>query len=89
MFHLFTLPHLSDADKIEYYEEVIRDIHYYHNEPSKLSNRTLTLSCTSQNGRFISNKFVVRVKYSWPFFNIMAQRSTNMYLYVCTEKHVF
>ena len=53
---------LLDADKIENYENIIRNIHYYHNEPSKLSNRTLTLSCSSQNGRFISNKFVVRVR---------------------------
>ncbi|KAK7094297.1 calsyntenin-1-like [Littorina saxatilis] len=52
---------ISNADKIENYEKVIRNIHYYHNKPSKLSNRTLTLSCSSQNGRFISNKFVVRL----------------------------
>lgn len=52
---------ITNADKIENYENVIRNIHYYHNEPSKLSNRTLTLSCQSQNGRFISNKFVVRL----------------------------
>ncbi|XP_076451662.1 calsyntenin-1-like [Babylonia areolata] len=52
---------ISNADKIENYENVIRNIHYFHNEPSRLSNRTLTLSCSSQNGRFISNKFVVRL----------------------------
>ncbi|KAK7486162.1 hypothetical protein BaRGS_00022628 [Batillaria attramentaria] len=52
---------ITNADKIENYENVIRNIHYYHNDPSKLSNRTLTLSCESQNGRFISNKFVVRL----------------------------
>lgn len=52
---------ITNADKIESYENVIRNIHYYHNEPSKLSNRTLTLRCSSQNGRFISNKFVVRL----------------------------
>lgn len=52
---------ITNADKIENYEKVIRDIRYYSNDPTKLANRTLTLSCESQNGRFISNKFVVRL----------------------------
>ena len=69
IFHAFNKDiYFPDADKIENYENVIRNIHYYHNEPSKLSNRTLTLSCSSQNGRFVSNKFVVRVSVRSLFY---------------------
>ena len=52
---------LSDADTIPNYENVIRNIHYYHNKPENLANRTLTLYCSSQNQRFTSTKFIERV----------------------------
>lgn len=52
---------IKNADTVPNYENVIRDIHYYHSQPEKLANRTLTLYCSSQNKRFISTKFIERV----------------------------
>ena len=54
----------ADADTIPNYENVIRNIHYYHNKPENLANRTLTLYCSSQNQRFTSTKFIERVSPS-------------------------
>ncbi|XP_067658784.1 calsyntenin-1-like [Haliotis asinina] len=52
---------VTNADKMERYIGVIRNIHYYHNQPDILNSRTLTLSCSSQNQRFVSNKFTVKL----------------------------
>jgi hypothetical protein len=52
---------IRNADTIPNYENVIRSIHYYHNKPEDLANRTLTLYCSSQNQRFISTKFIERL----------------------------
>lgn len=52
---------IRNADTIPNYENVIRNIHYYHNKPEDLANRTLTLYCSSQNQRFISTKFIERL----------------------------
>ncbi|XP_059160470.1 calsyntenin-1-like isoform X2 [Physella acuta] len=52
---------IRNADTIPNYENVIRNIHYYHNKPEELANRTLTLYCSSQNQRFISTKFIERL----------------------------
>ncbi|XP_005090315.1 calsyntenin-1 [Aplysia californica] len=52
---------IRNADTIPNYENVIRSIHYYHNKPEELANRTLTLYCSSQNQRFISTKFIERL----------------------------
>lgn len=52
---------IKNADTIPNYENVIRNIHYYHNKPENLANRTLTLYCSSQNQRFTSTKFIERL----------------------------
>ncbi|CAG5135956.1 unnamed protein product, partial [Candidula unifasciata] len=52
---------IRNADTIPNYETVIQNIHYYHNKPEDLANRTLTLYCSSQNQRFISTKFIERL----------------------------
>jgi hypothetical protein len=52
---------VRNADTIPNYENIIRNIHYYHNKPEDLANRTLTLYCSSQNQRFISTKFIERL----------------------------
>ncbi|ESO95730.1 hypothetical protein LOTGIDRAFT_116621 [Lottia gigantea] len=52
---------IMNADTKERYTSVLRKIHYYHNQPNILKTRSLSLECSSENHRFISNLFKTQV----------------------------
>lgn len=52
---------IKNADKIENYELVLQGITYFHNNATYLHSRNFILSCSSQNGRFISNDFSIKI----------------------------
>jgi hypothetical protein len=41
---------------------VLKGVHYYHRKGSELDSRKVILSCSSQNGRFVSNSLEVEVR---------------------------
>ncbi|XP_061162635.1 calsyntenin-1-like [Saccostrea echinata] len=52
---------ISNADNIEDYVLVLRGILYVHEKDKPFTGRSFHLSCSSQNGRFISNFMDIKV----------------------------
>ncbi|CAG2212955.1 CLSTN1 [Mytilus edulis] len=52
---------ITNADKMKNYELVLQGVTYVHSNAEMLSSRKFVLSCSSQNGRFISNDFLIKV----------------------------
>lgn len=52
---------IINADTIENYRLILQGVTYFHDKPDMLSTRQFILSCSSQNGRFISNKLAIKV----------------------------
>jgi len=57
----------TDADLIENYLTVIRNIRYIHEESSAMYSRKFIISCSSQSNRFVSNEFEITVSacFNW------------------------
>lgn len=52
------------------YEQVIRQVRYYHWRPTQLAERRFRLTCSELNGRYTSNEFKLEVSrtvtgFSW------------------------
>lgn len=52
-----------DADTIENYRLILQGVTYFHDKPDMLNTRKFILSCSSQNGRFISNELDIKVNF--------------------------
>lgn len=61
------LPLSSGVDSMTNYEQVIRQVHYYHLQPRQLSERRFRLTCSELNGRYTSNEFTIEVSHPAPF----------------------
>ncbi|XP_047248045.1 calsyntenin-2-like isoform X2 [Girardinichthys multiradiatus] len=49
------------VDSMTNYEQVIRQVHYYHLQPGQLTERRFRLTCSELNGRYTSNEFTLEV----------------------------
>ncbi|KAL5015471.1 hypothetical protein ScPMuIL_009741 [Solemya velum] len=52
---------ISNADSIDNYKMLLRGISYYNNRAEEMSSRKFVASCSSQNGRFVSNDLTIEV----------------------------
>lgn len=43
------------------YEQVIRQVQYYHQRPAQLTERRFRLTCSELNGRYTSNELNLEV----------------------------
>lgn len=46
------------ADKVQHYENVLRQILYFNKKPAYYLNRAFKLVCSELNGRFVSNEYI-------------------------------
>lgn len=46
------------------YEQVIRQVRYYHRRPARLAERRFRLTCSELNGRYTSNELNLEVSAS-------------------------
>lgn len=46
------------------YEQVIRQVRYYHRRPERLTERRFRLTCSELNGRYTSNELNLEVSAS-------------------------
>uniref|UniRef100_A0A3Q2QZE1 Calsyntenin-2 n=1 Tax=Fundulus heteroclitus TaxID=8078 RepID=A0A3Q2QZE1_FUNHE len=51
------------VDSMANYEQVIRELHYYHLQPGQLTERRFRLTCSELNGRYTSNEFTLEVSH--------------------------
>ncbi|MEQ2289892.1 Calsyntenin-2, partial [Ameca splendens] len=51
------------VDSMTNYEQVIRQVHYYHLQPGQLMERRFRLTCSELNGRYTSNEFTLEVRH--------------------------
>uniref|UniRef100_A0A3B5LE79 Calsyntenin-2 n=1 Tax=Xiphophorus couchianus TaxID=32473 RepID=A0A3B5LE79_9TELE len=51
------------VDSMTNYEQVIRQVHYYHLQPGQLTERRFRLTCSELNGRYTSNEFTLEVSH--------------------------
>ncbi|XP_036006121.1 calsyntenin-2 [Fundulus heteroclitus] len=49
------------VDSMANYEQVIREVHYYHLQPGQLTERRFRLTCSELNGRYTSNEFTLEL----------------------------
>ncbi|XP_064611600.1 calsyntenin-1-like [Liolophura sinensis] len=52
---------ITGLNKIEHYELVLREIHYYHEDADKLSTRHFYVKCSTQDDRFTSNELKMTI----------------------------